>query len=184
MKSRAAGLGHTKDEDALALLRVADLFRRKESDLNRETKLAKVSPYPLGSSDFVSPRREHAADILDEHEPGTALDDDAPRVAPQVAFVEASLLAPGEAVRLARDAANDAIHKAAPRPAVEGSGIAPHRSRMKETLLHRCHQVRDGEGFPLHQTDASSNGNRQSDAEVKPASAGAEADEVEPVGGM
>jgi hypothetical protein len=47
----------------------ADFRRREQSDLNRETKLAKVSPNPLGSSDFVSPRREHPADILDEHEP-------------------------------------------------------------------------------------------------------------------
>jgi hypothetical protein len=47
----------------------ADFCCREQSDLNRETKLAKVSPYPFGSSDFVSPRREHAGDVFDEDEP-------------------------------------------------------------------------------------------------------------------
>jgi hypothetical protein len=115
----------------------ADLRRAEKSDLDRETKLAKVSPYPLGSSDLVSPGREHAADVLDEDEPCAALDDDAPRVAPEVAGVETALLSAGEAVRLARDAANEAVHASTPASAVEGSGIAPHRSRMKETLSLR-----------------------------------------------
>jgi hypothetical protein len=113
-QSRAAGRGHTKDEDAFPLLRVANLFRREQSDLNRETKLAKVSPYPLGSSDFVSPRREHARNVLDEDEPRTRLDDDAPGRTPEVTLVEASLLAPCEAVRLARDAADEAVHASTP----------------------------------------------------------------------
>ncbi|HEU4986881.1 MAG TPA: hypothetical protein VFT89_07430 [Rhizobiaceae bacterium] len=115
----------------------ADFRRREQSDLNLETKLAKVSPNPLGSSDFVSPSREHAADVLDEDEPAAGLDDDAPCIGPQVALVELALLPSGKAVRLARDAANEAVHASTPASAVEGSGIAPHRSRMKETLFHR-----------------------------------------------
>jgi hypothetical protein len=115
----------------------ADFRRREQSDLNLETKLAKVSPYPFGSSDFVSPGREHAADILDEHPPGARLDDDAAGLGPQVALVELPLFPSGKTVRLARDAANEAVHAATPASAVEGSGIAPHRSRSQETLFHR-----------------------------------------------
>lgn len=152
-QSRVVAVGHAEDEDTFALMARTDFRRREQSDLNRETKLAKVSPYPLGSSDFVSPRREHAANILDEDEPAPRLDDDAPRVGPEVALVELTLLSPGKAVRLARDAANEAVHASTPASAVEGSGIAPHRSRSHETLFHRCHQVRDGEGFPLHEHD-------------------------------
>lgn len=50
---------------------------------------------------------------------------------------------------------------------------------MKETLLHRRYQVRDGEGFPLHQTDAASAGNRQSDSEIEPAPPCADGEDVE-----
>lgn len=126
-----------EDEDPLALVRRADFRRREQSSLNVETQLAKVSPNPLGSSDFVIPRREHAADVLDEDEPDAGLDDDAPGIGPEVALVEAAALLSGKAVRLARDAANEAVHAATPCAAVEGSGIAPHRRLMKETLFHR-----------------------------------------------
>jgi hypothetical protein len=89
------------------------------------------------------------------------------------------LLAPGKAVRLARDAASKAIHEATPRPAVEGSGIAPQRRRSQKALFHRCHQMRGGEGFPLHHADAASAWNCQLDAEIEPPPAGADGDEVE-----
>jgi len=115
----------------------ADFRRREQSALNREAQLAKVSPNPFGSSDFVIPRREHAADVFDENEPRPRLHDDAAGRRPQVAPVEASLFSAGERVRLARDAANKAVHASTPAPAAEGSDIAPHRSRMKEMRLHR-----------------------------------------------
>jgi hypothetical protein len=115
----------------------ADFRRREQSDLNRETKLAKVSPYPLGSSDFVSPCREHPADVFDKDKPAAGLDDNASGRAPEVALVEAALLSAGKTVRLARDAANEAVHASAPASAAEGSDIAPHSCRSHETLFHR-----------------------------------------------
>jgi len=160
-------------------MRRANLRRREQSALNREAQAAKVSPYPLGASDFVSPRREHASDILDEDEPRPSLGDDAPCRAPQVSLVEAASLAPGQAVRLARDAANEAIHKATPRPAVEGSGIAPHRARSHETFFHRRYQMGDGEGFPLHHADCASAWNCQPESEIEPAASGAERYDVQ-----
>lgn len=129
--------GHAEDEYAFALMACANFRRLEESDLNRETKLAKVSPNPLGSSDFISPRREHAADVFDDGEPGAGLDDDSASRGPKVACVVASLLSSSQTMRLARNAANDAIHKATPWAAAEGSGIAPNRGLSQETLLHR-----------------------------------------------
>jgi hypothetical protein len=82
-------------------------------------------------------------------------------------------------MRLARDAANDAIHEAAPLSAAEGSGIAPHRRWSHETLAHRFDQVGDGEGFPLHQTDRASAWDCQLEAKVEPSASAAEGDEVE-----
>jgi hypothetical protein len=157
-------VGHTEDEKPFALMRRTDLSRLEQSDLTRKTKSAQVSPYALGAA-----AGEHAADIFDEDEPRPGLDDDAPGRAPEIALVVFGEPLPSETVRLARDAANEAVNAATPSAAVEGSGIAPDRSLIHETRSHRCDQVRDGEGFPLHQTDAASAWQRQSDAEIKPA---------------
>jgi hypothetical protein len=94
--------------------------RREQSSLNLEAQPLKVSPNPL-----CTPGREHASDVLDEDEPCTALDDDAPRVGPEISLVLFPEALAGKAVRLARDAANEAIHKATPWAAVEGGNIAP-----------------------------------------------------------
>jgi len=103
-------------------MRRTDFCRREQSDLTLETKSPQVTPDAFGPT-----RREHAADVLDEDEPGPSLNDDPAGWAPQVALVVQSEPLSGEAVRLARDAANEAIHKSAPRSAIEGSGIRPHR---------------------------------------------------------
>lgn len=160
-------------------MRRADFRRAEQSCLNREAQLAKVSPYALRSSDFVSPRREHAGDVLDEDEPRPCAGDDAPRVAPEVALVEAAALAAGEAVRLARDAANEAIHEAAPGAAVEGADIRPDRRRSQETRVHRRDQMGNGEGFPLHHNDGARSRNGEVEGKVKPSASGAQADDVE-----
>jgi hypothetical protein len=86
-------------------------------------------------------------------------------------------------MRLAWDAANDAIHKAAPWAAVEGSGIRPDRRRSQETLFHRRDQMSDGEGFPLHHSDGASAWNGELDGKVEASASGAEADEIKPIGG-
>ncbi|XWR49056.1 hypothetical protein RWA01_05400 [Sinorhizobium meliloti] len=91
----------------------------------------------MRSSDFVIPRREHAGDVFDKDEPCARLDDDAARVRPEVTLIVLASLLAGKTVRLTRDATNEAVHCATPRAAVEGSGIRPHRSWMKEALLHR-----------------------------------------------
>lgn len=121
-ETKAFGVGHREDEQALALVRRADFRRREESALNLEAQSVKVSPNALGAA-----RREHPADVLNEDEPGARLDDDAAGRAPEVSVVVSAEALAGEAVRLARDAANDSIHEATPWAAVEGSGIAPHR---------------------------------------------------------
>nr|WP_234819483.1 hypothetical protein [Rhodopseudomonas palustris] len=107
------------------------------------------------------------------------MDDDAAGGAPQIALVIGAEALAGEAVRLARDAANNAIHEATPASAVEGGDIAPHRRCSHETLPHRFDQVSDGEGFPLHQHACASAWDCQLESEIKPAASGAQADGVE-----
>jgi hypothetical protein len=174
--SCVCGVGRPEDEDPLAAVRRADLSRAEKSDLTRETKPTQVSPDP-----FAAARGEHALDVLDETPPRAGLDEDAPEGSPQVALVVGPETLSGKAVRLARDAANDAVHAATPLAAAEGSGIAMDRRRSQETRSHRLDQMSDGEGFPLNQTDRASAWERQLDAEVEPAAAGADRDVVEPV---
>ena len=73
----------------------------------------------------------------------------------------------GDGMRLAGDAANDCIHMSTPASAVEGAGIAPHRSRSQPAFFHRVDQVRDGECFPLDTHDRASVWNRQFSGEVQ-----------------
>jgi hypothetical protein len=103
-----------------------DFLRREESALNRKAQPAKVSPYALRPA-----AGEHTADVFNEDKPCSGLDDDAARGAPEVTFVVFPKSFPGEAVWLARDAANDAVNAATPSAAVEGSCIAPNRRWMK-----------------------------------------------------
>lgn len=165
-----------EDEEPFALMRRADFCRCKQSDLTRETKSPQVSIDALGAAG-----REHAADVLDEDEPGARLDDDAARRRPEFARIIAAEPLAGEAVRLARDAANEAIHEATEGSAVKGSHIRPDSCRSQSTLVHRRDQVRDGEGFPLHHNDGASAWNGEFDGKVEPSAAGAEADEIEAV---
>lgn len=105
--------------------------------------------------------------------------DDAPGVAPEIPLVVLAEPLAGKGMRLARDAANDAIHEAADAPAREGSHIAPHSCFSQETFTHRCDQMGNREGFPLHHNDAAQRRACELKSEVEAAPACAEADDVE-----
>jgi hypothetical protein len=172
--SCAVAVGHAEDEETLALMRRANFRRAEESSLNLKAQALKVSVDAFGAA-----AGEHAADVLDEDPPGAGLDDDPPRRAPEISLVLFGEALSGDAVGLARDAANEAIHKATPRSAAEGSGIAMQRRWSQETRSHRFDQVSAGEGFPLHHSDRSSTRDDQLGAEVEASTSGAEADVVE-----
>jgi hypothetical protein len=121
---------------------------------------------------------EDAGDVFEEQPAGSALPDDPPEVGPQVAVVALEQTTAGERVPLARDAANDAIHDATPRSAIEGSGIRPSSRCIHAFLIHaRRHEAAEIR-FPLHIADDSSSRNRQSDAEVEAAATGADGQDV------
>lgn len=125
-------VGHCEDKEALPFMARADLRRREQSSLTRKAQSVKVSPNPLGAA-----AGEHAADVLDEDEPRARLDDDATCGRPEVARVFALEPLSGKTVRLARYAANEAVHASTPASAVEGSGIAPNRRWSEMSRLHR-----------------------------------------------
>lgn len=167
-------------EQPFATMARANLFRAEESCLNLETQPAKVSPDP-----FKPAGCDHAGDVFDERAPRAGLDEDAPERGPKIALVLASAPLASDGVRLAWDAANDAIHTAAKLSAREGSGIAPQRRWSQQALLHRRHQMGAGECFPLHVSDRAIAWNCQLEAEIETAASGADGDDVNPsMGGM
>ena len=62
---------------------------------------------------------------------------------------------------------SEAIHRATPRAAVEGSKISPDRRIIQLARMHARDQNRAGIRFVLHVTDDASSWHRQSDANVK-----------------
>jgi hypothetical protein len=81
----------------------------------------------------------------------------------------------GEAERLARVAANDAIHDATPRLAVEGSQVRPDRRRSHGFVFHARCQDRGGECFAFNVADdASRSAKGKLNSEVESADAGTE----------
>jgi hypothetical protein len=155
-------------------MRRASFRRAEEASRNLTTQAEKVSPDTLGTA-----LREHATDVLNEDEPSAGLDEDPSCRTPKVSRIVSTKAFTGEAVGLARDAANDAIHSAAKASAWDGSHIAPDRSWSHDALAHLRHQASDGEGLPLHTHDRLSTWNRQSDGAIEAATSGAEGDEVE-----
>ena len=177
--SETIGVRHAEDEDSFSLVWRANFSRLEQSTLNLETHASKVSSNAVSAGALAFGRDEHSADVFDEDEPRSSSSDDLPGWRPEVALVLGAEAASGHGMRLARDAANEAIHEAAPWAAVEGSGIAPHRARSHEARFHRCHQVRGGECLPLHTHDRASAWNCQLDTEIEAAGAGADGEEVE-----
>jgi hypothetical protein len=119
-------------------------------------------------------------DVLKENESWLYLADDAGDVGPEVAGVVRAESLPGHAERLAGVAANEAIHDATPRSAVEGGKIAPQRARIQAALFHARDKEAGDVGFSLNATDDASSWMRQSNGEIESAVAGAEGEDVEP----
>lgn len=173
----AVAVGHPEDEEALAFMRVANFRRAEEACLNLAAQAEKVSSDPFGTA-----FGEHASDVFDEDEPRPGLDEDAPGRAPEVALVISPKSFAGEAVGLAGNAPDDAIHTATEASAWEGSHITVDRRWSHDAALHLRDQISDGECLPLHTSDCASRWDCQLDGPIKAASAGAEGDNVEGVG--
>jgi hypothetical protein len=117
-------------------------------------------------------------DVLEENESWLYLADDAGDVGPEVAGVVRAAALAGHGEGLAGVAANEAIHDATPRAAVEGSEIAPQRARIQAALFHARDKEAGDVGFSLNATDDASARMRQSDGEIEPAVPGAEGEDT------
>lgn len=150
-------------------MRRANLVRREQSDLARETITLQVVPDAFCAR-LVG---EHSADIFDEYPMDFGFGDDPSSVWPEIAFVVGSGATSGERVGLTGYPANEAMNETTPRSAVEGPHIIPDRRRSQATFFHRRNQSCDAECFPLHISDRSA-WDGQFDAEIQSSDAGAQ----------
>lgn len=114
------------------------------------------------------------ADVLEEAQARFDLAHDAGDVRPQMARVFIAELASGDGKRLARIAAMDDIHEAAPRFAVEGGNVVPDRRAIQGRVFHPCHERGRRVGFPLDVTHSSISWGGDMESEVKTSGSGAE----------
>lgn len=114
------------------------------------------------------------ADVLEEAESRFDLAHDAGDVGPEVSGVFLSELASGDGERLARIAAMDDIHRAAPRSAVEGGKVVPDRRAIQGRVFHPRHERGRRVGFPLNVTHSSVSGVGEVQSEVESSGARAE----------
>lgn len=159
MPSAARGVG--QEEQPLSAMGRTDFRRTEYSAFNAVVHCAKVRPDGIESDVDV------LSDILEEAECWLDFPNDASNVGPEMARVVNAALLSGDTEWLARVAANDAIHDATPRLAVEGSQVAPNRCVIQGFVLNARNQERGGICFSLNVTDGDSSASRQSDTEIE-----------------
>lgn len=115
-----------------------------------------------------------SADVFEEADWRFNLAHDAGDVRPEVAMVFVAELLSGNAERLARVAAMDDIHHAAPRAAVEVGNVVPDRRAIQGLVFHPRHERGRSVGVPLDVTHSSISGVGDMEAEVEPTGSGAE----------
>lgn len=164
---------HCKDEQAFAPVRRADFRRRKQSC---RKDVAHADQF---SGDFGKSKAQMIGDIFEEDESRSAFPDDAGNVRPEMARIGLAEAAAGDRERLTRVARSEDIHDAAPRAAIEGCKVVPDRCRIQGFVFHPRHESGCCEGFPLDVTHSPVSGTGDVEAEVEPASAGAQGEAVQ-----
>lgn len=161
------GAIHSKDEEPVSLLASTNFFRTKQPRRNFVAQAFKVG------GNLIEPEAEVAGHVFEKYECRFDFAKDSVDMRPKVPRIIVSTTLTREAERLAWVARSDAIHRATPREAVEGSHVRPNRRLIQTVRFHRRSQVLDGEGFPFHPTDRA-NWEDKLEAQVKSCAAGAE----------
>jgi hypothetical protein len=91
-----------------------------------------------------------------------------------MAWVFVAELSSGNGKGLARVAAMQDIHQAAPRSAVEGSNVVPDRSAIQGRIFHPRHERGRSVGFPFDVSHSPISWDGNMDSEVEAASSCAE----------
>lgn len=149
-------------------MRGANGGRGEQTPFRIEPELGKVM------EDSGKSCSNNAWDVF-QHDPSGSYVTDDPRDGwPEPTVIVKSTALPGAAERLAGEAGSDEIHASAPRSAVEGEQIVPHRCLIQARLAHPRHESGRRVGVPLNVSHGSYAVGSQ--GEFEPAVAGAEVD--------
>jgi hypothetical protein len=111
-------------------------------------------------------------DVLKKAPLGLALAGDTGDVWPEVAGVIGSAFFPRDTERLAGVSGSDAINFSTPWLAVKGSNVRPDRRRIQPSCFHMRNKEAGNIGFPLDITNGTGIRHGETQAKLKPASAG------------
>jgi hypothetical protein len=152
----------SEDEQPLSPVWSTNFRRAEYSRVNRVTHPLKVTAH------VGQPKAHMPTHVLEEAPSGPDLFNNASDIWPEMAGVVGSELLSCHGKGLAGVAAHDAIHRAAPRVAVEGSEISPDRRVIQGTVRNTRAQDFAGRDFMLHEADDASAWPSHSDSAIEP----------------
>jgi hypothetical protein len=167
----AVAVGH--DEEPFSEVGRPDFCRAEYARFNAVTHSPKILAYALESEVEV------VGHVLEEAKNWRHLSDDPGDMWPEMPWILCSLSFSGDRERLARVAANNAIHDSTPRAAVEGLDIVPTRSRIQGLVRHPRHESGRGVSFPFDEAHGAGSGFGEPDSEFESSDPGAEGQDVE-----
>jgi hypothetical protein len=161
-------LADGKNEEPFAPMGRTD-FRRSE-----EARRKPVAHADQSCGDFGEAEAEMMGDVFEEHEGRFDLADDPGDMRPEMAGILGTETLPRQGERLARISRREDVHCAAPRAAVEGGNVVPHRRVIQGRIFHPRHEKGRGVGFPFDMAHSSISGQGEGESEVNATSPGTE----------
>lgn len=157
-------VGVGQDEESLPFVRGPDIRSAQSARRNSESEALKVR------RDHVQSGSDGSPDVFPENESRPCLAYDSEHFPPKSASstTEAGALSCNGKV-LTGASANDAIHDAAKRSAVEGGHVVPDRSRHQGRFFHPGHEDARGKCSPLdvhHRPGAGCEGDAEPEASI------------------
>lgn len=153
---------------------------------SEQARFCAVAQSPKASDDFGKSQIDVPFDVFGKDGAGPDFPDDPLNLWPQVPGVVLTGALPCQAEWLAGITGREDMNAVTPRPAVEGSDIAPDRRMIQRLVFHPCHERCRSMGFPLDVTNSSIGwlGNGQSKVEASVACAeGNSAQAFDSIGG-
>lgn len=164
-----SGVG--QDEEPFAPVRRANFRRAEYARVNLVTHAAKVAPH------FAQPESHVPSHVLEEAPSRGNISNELCNARPEMSRVVTAEPLAGDAERLAGITANDSLHAATPRSAVECVKISPDRRVIHGTVRNTRSQDFAGRDFVFHVADRSSAWESDSNGSAELASAATDVEE-------
>ena len=167
---RLIGVG--QDEDAQPLVRRANFCRAEQARRRR------IAQSPKVSQDGFKTEGDVTGDVFKEDPFGTALDDDAGDLGPEVAGVVGTGTLSGSAEGLARISGEDGIEGTAEGPGIKAAEIIPDRGRGEVSGALGSDEDAAGPVLPFDKCPGVKSGFGEHEAQIQASTACAEGQSV------